>query len=85
MDQCEYATDIIVFKSREDLEEIYQRWWNTYYNFSCEDVVVLWGEMHGSFKGEVVSTTRRSVKAVRIKKTQYEINEQKMYDKNSRY
>lgn len=83
MDQCEYATDIM-FKRREDLEEIYPALVEyAITTFSCEDVMVFMGrKMHGSFKGEVVSNTKKRSQGIRIKHSM-KSNSVKMYDKNS--
>lgn len=83
VDQCEYATDIM-FKNREDLEEIYPSLVeHALVNFKCEDVMTFLGrKMHHAFQGEVVSDIKKRHQGIRIKH-RMKSNTIKMYDKYS--
>ena len=83
LDQCEYATDIM-FKSREDLLNIYPDLvGHALTSFKAEDVMVFLGrKMTGAFLGEVVSNIKKRPEGIRIKH-RMKSNSIKMYDKYS--
>jgi hypothetical protein len=83
VDQCEYATDIM-FKSREDLEDIYPSLVeHAFYSFKCEDVFSFMGrKLSAKFLGEIVSDYRKRPEGFRIKH-KMKSNSIKMYDKFS--
>jgi hypothetical protein len=83
LDQCEYATDIM-FKSREDLTNIYPDLvGHALTSFKAEDVMVFLGrKMTGAFLGEVVSNIKKRPEGIRIKH-RMKSNSIKMYDKCS--
>jgi hypothetical protein len=83
VDQCEYATDVM-FKSREDLEDIYPSLVErAFYDFKCEDVFSFLGrKLDPKFQGELVSDYRKRPQGFRIKH-KMKSNSIKMYDKFS--
>jgi hypothetical protein len=83
VDQCEYATDVM-FKSREDLEDIYPSLVeHAFYDFKCEDVFSFLGrKLDPKFQGELVSDFRKRPQGYRIKH-KMKSNSIKMYDKFS--
>jgi len=83
VDQCEYATDVM-FKSREDLEDIYPSLVeHAFYDFKCEDVFTFFGrKLDPKFQGELVSDYRKRPQGFRIKH-KMKSNSIKMYDKFS--
>jgi hypothetical protein len=83
VDQCEYATDIM-FKSREDLEDIYPSLVeHAFFSFKCEDVFSFLGrKLDAKFQGELVSDYRKRPQGYRIKH-KMKSNSIKMYDKFS--
>ena len=83
VDQCEYATDIM-FKSREDLEDIYPSLVeHAFFGFKCEDVFSFLGrKLDPKFQGELVSDYRKRPQGYRIKH-KMKSNSIKMYDKFS--
>jgi hypothetical protein len=83
VDQREYATDVM-FKSREDLEDIYPSLVErAFYDFKCEDVFSFLGrKLDPKFQGEVVSDYRKRPQGYRIKH-KMKSNSIKMYDKYS--
>jgi hypothetical protein len=83
VEQCEYATDIM-FKSREDLEDIYPSLVeHAFYGFKCEDVFSFMGrKLDARVQGEIVSDYRKRPEGFRIKH-KMKANSIKMYDKFS--
>jgi len=83
VDQCEYATDIM-FKSREDLEDIFPSLVeHAFYGFKCEDVFSFMGrKLDSRFLGEIVSDYRKRPEGFRVKH-KMKSNSIKMYDKFS--
>lgn len=79
--QCEYATDIM-FKSREDLEDIYPSLVDhAFYDFSCTDVFTFMGrKLNNRFQGEAVTDYKKRPVGWRVK-FKLNSNHIKFYDK----
>jgi hypothetical protein len=81
IDQAEFATDIL-FKNRPSLKLLYEKLLrHATVCFSAEDVLTFLGrKLHGNFKGEILSDTKKRWPGARIKH-RMKTNGIKMYDK----